>query len=472
MAPNVERDPILEAYHLWNSSGWEDCAAGCTAVTSLMRVHQMMTRRADQILAPIDLTFARYELLVRLYFREGSLPLSQLGKELQIHQTSITSLVDRLEKQGLIRRTPHPTDRRSTIAQMTPAGRVLTGKAINLLNSEFFRDLGLTGRRGAPAHRPADEDAPLLGRHREPRRLGAVRGRPGRPARRLSTPRRETLMGSTRRVIVILGAGGTLGTALSRQLAAEPDTDLVLSDLSEDALAQAPTALPPAPGPSAGEVATVPADISDFAAVENVVKHAVDRFGRLDVLISNAGVLSPNGRIHNLSTEDWERAYRVNVLGPVNGIRAAVPVMRAQRSGSIILTASVAGLTAWSHSSPYCVTKAGVIHLAKVAAVEYARDGIRVNCVCPGTFLSGMHTGLPAEAVDAIAAKHPLGLGSADDLVGAYSYLAGDASRWTTGSAIVVDGGYAALSGAASASTIARPGQPENRARHDRVRDR
>ena len=146
MAQNVERDPILEAYHLWNDQGWEDCAAGCTAVTSLMRVHQMMTRRADQILAPIDLTFARYELLVRLYFRAGSLPLTHLSKALQIHQTSITSLVDRLEKQGLIRRTPHPTDRRVTMAEMTPAGRALTAKAINLLNSEFFRDLGLSGR--------------------------------------------------------------------------------------------------------------------------------------------------------------------------------------------------------------------------------------------------------------------------------------------------------------------------------------
>jgi DNA-binding MarR family transcriptional regulator len=142
---NVGRDPILEAYHLWTDNGWEDCAAGCTAVTSLMRVHQMMTRRADQILAPIDLTFARYELLVRLYFHAGSLPLSQLGKALQIHQTSITSLVDRLEKQGLIERVPHPTDRRSTLARITPAGRALTGKAINLLNSELFRDLGLAG---------------------------------------------------------------------------------------------------------------------------------------------------------------------------------------------------------------------------------------------------------------------------------------------------------------------------------------
>src|SRR5690349_8540987 len=247
-------------------------------------------------------------------------------------------------------------------------------------------------------------------------------------------------MGSARRVIAILGAGGTLGTALSRTLAAEPETDLVLSDLSEEALAEAGTGL----AGSAGGVATVPADVSDFAQVENVVKHAVERFGRLDVLISNAGVLSPNGRIHNLSTDDWEYAFQVNVLGAVNGIRAAVPVMRAQQSGSIVLTASVSGLTAWSHAAPYCVTKAGVIQLAKVAAVEYARDGIRVNCVCPGTFRSAIHDELPEQALDAIAKRHPLGLGAADDLVGAYSYLASDASRWTTGAALVVDGGYSA----------------------------
>jgi 3-oxoacyl-[acyl-carrier protein] reductase len=248
-------------------------------------------------------------------------------------------------------------------------------------------------------------------------------------------------MDSARRVIAILGAGGTLGSALSRQFAGEPDTDLVLSDVSEAALGETVSALPSA---SAGQVETVAADVSDFAQVEGVVKRAVDRFGKLDVLISNAGVLSPNGRIHNLDIADWERAFRVNVLGPVNGIRAAVGAMRPRKSGSIILTASVAGMTAWSHSSPYCVTKAGVIELAKVAAVEYARDGIRVNCVCPGTFLSAMHKDLPAEAIEAIGAKHPLGLGAADDLVGAYSYLASEASRWTTGSAIVVDGGYAA----------------------------
>lgn len=247
-------------------------------------------------------------------------------------------------------------------------------------------------------------------------------------------------MSTNRRVVAITGAGGTLGAVLSRQFAGEPETDLVLSDISASSLDTTLNGLPT----DRGAVETLPADVGDVAAVEAVVGVAVERFGRLDVLISNAGVLSPNGRIHNLATEDWERAFRVNVLGAVNGIRAAVPIMRAQQAGSIILTASVSGLTAWSHAAPYCATKAAVIQLAKVAAVEYARDGIRVNCVCPGTFRSGIHDELPAETIDAIAAKHPLGLGTADDVVGAYSYLASDASRWTTGSAIVVDGGYAA----------------------------
>jgi len=242
------------------------------------------------------------------------------------------------------------------------------------------------------------------------------------------------------RVIAILGAGGSLGAAVSRQLAGESPAGLVLSDISASSLEATIEGM----RDSAAPTETVLADVSDPQQVEAVVQRALERFGHLDVLISNAGVLSPNGRIHNLATEDWERAFRINVMGPVNAIRAAVPAMCEQGSGSIILTASVSGLTAWSHASPYCVTKAAVIHLAKVAAVEYARDGIRVNCVCPGTFQSAMHADLPPAAMDTIAAKHPLGLGTPSDLVGAFSYLASDASRWTTGSAIVVDGGYSA----------------------------
>jgi 3-oxoacyl-[acyl-carrier protein] reductase len=247
-------------------------------------------------------------------------------------------------------------------------------------------------------------------------------------------------MTATQRVVAIIGAGGALGAAVSQQLASEPATDLMLSDVSAASLEATVAGLTA----SGGSVETMLADVSEYDQVEAVITRTVEHFGRLDVLISNAGILSPNGRIHNLRTEDWERSFRVNLLGAVNGIRAAVGVMRPQHSGSIVLTASVSGLTAWSHAAPYCATKAAVIQLAKVAAVEYARDGIRVNCVCPGTFRSAIHEGLPPDALDAVAERHPLGLGTAADLVGAYSYLASDAARWTTGSALVVDGGYSA----------------------------
>lgn len=242
------------------------------------------------------------------------------------------------------------------------------------------------------------------------------------------------------RVVAITGAGGALGTAVARRLAGEATTAVVVSDVSEEALAATTAAVEDLSVPVASRVA----DVSDPDAVDAVAALAVERFGHLDVWVSNAGILTPSGRIHNQTTADWERAFQVNVLGAVNGIRAAVGVMRPQKRGSIILTASVAGLTAWSHSGPYCATKAAVIQLAKVAAVEYAAEGIRVNCVCPGTFRSAIHAGMPDSALDAIAARHPLGLGTAEDLVGAYSFLAGDDSRWTTGAALVVDGGYAA----------------------------
>src|SRR4051812_6708502 len=101
----------------------------------------------------------------------------------------------------------------------------------------------------------------------------------------------------SRRVVAITGAGGTLGAALSSRFAGEPDTDVVLSDVSDAALDATVSALPA----KRGGVETLPADVGEIAEVEAVVALAVERFGRLDVLISNAGVLSPNGRIHNLS---------------------------------------------------------------------------------------------------------------------------------------------------------------------------
>jgi DNA-binding MarR family transcriptional regulator len=140
------RDPIQAAYDLWVGKGWEDTADGMTAVTSLLRIHQLLTARADQILAPIGLTFARYEVLVVLYFNEDAVPLSYLAQALQLHQASVTNLVDKLEKQGYLERKAHPSDRRVTLARITDAGRARTGTAIEGLSAELYARLGLTPR--------------------------------------------------------------------------------------------------------------------------------------------------------------------------------------------------------------------------------------------------------------------------------------------------------------------------------------
>jgi DNA-binding MarR family transcriptional regulator len=138
------RDPIQAAYDVWVGRGWDDTADGMTAVTSILRVHQLLTARADEILAPVELTFPRYEVLVVLYFNEDAVPLSYLATALQLHQASITNLVDKLEKQGYLERRPHPTDRRVRLAQITRTGRARTRTAIRRLNSELYSQLGLT----------------------------------------------------------------------------------------------------------------------------------------------------------------------------------------------------------------------------------------------------------------------------------------------------------------------------------------
>ena len=140
-------DPIAEATRQWQAHGWSDAAPGMAAVTSVMRVHQILLGRVEESLRPYDLTFARYELLMLLSFsRTGSMPLSRIGARLQVHPTSITNAVDRCEAQGLVRRVPHPSDRRATLAEITPAGRELAAKATDSLNREVFADVGMSRR--------------------------------------------------------------------------------------------------------------------------------------------------------------------------------------------------------------------------------------------------------------------------------------------------------------------------------------
>jgi DNA-binding MarR family transcriptional regulator len=142
--PRLPFDPVAEARRHWVERGWQDAAAGMAAVTSVMRAHQILLGRVEAVLRPMGLTFARYELLMLLWLsRGGAMPLSRIGARLQVHPTSVTSAVDRLEAQHLVERVPHPRDRRTTLASLTATGRVQVEAATAALNRAVFTDPGL-----------------------------------------------------------------------------------------------------------------------------------------------------------------------------------------------------------------------------------------------------------------------------------------------------------------------------------------
>ncbi len=148
-------DPIAEARRQWIEHGWPEAAEGMSVVTSVMRVQQLLLARIDVALAPFDLTFARYEILQLLRFsRTGALPLGKIGSRLQVHPTSASSAVDRLERQGFVRRSPHPTDGRTTLIEILPAGRAVVARATAVLNAQVFGVWPVDGPDPRPA-RPA-----------------------------------------------------------------------------------------------------------------------------------------------------------------------------------------------------------------------------------------------------------------------------------------------------------------------------
>ena len=139
MTPSLPFDPIAEAARHWREHWGAATAPPMAAVTSIMRTHQLLLARLNQVLEPHGLTFPRYEALMLLYYsRGGSLPLGKMGVRLQVHQTSVTPLIDALEEAGLLRRAPHPTDRRTTLAEITDTGRRAAAAATEDLNRVRF----------------------------------------------------------------------------------------------------------------------------------------------------------------------------------------------------------------------------------------------------------------------------------------------------------------------------------------------
>ncbi|WP_153415187.1 MarR family winged helix-turn-helix transcriptional regulator [Nocardia macrotermitis] len=141
-------DPIAEAHRQWTSHGWGEVADGMAAVTSLVRAQQIVMARVDEALRPSGLTFSRYELLALLSFsRTGALPMAVASARLQVHPTSVTNTVDRLEAAELVKRVPHPSDRRATLIEITEAGRRVVAQATEELNDSVFARPGLPPQR-------------------------------------------------------------------------------------------------------------------------------------------------------------------------------------------------------------------------------------------------------------------------------------------------------------------------------------
>lgn len=138
-------DPIAEARRQWMVHGWEEAADGMAAYSSVMRAYQLMYSRVDTALKPLGLSYARLEMLRLLTFsRDGALPMASASARLQVHPTSVTNVVDRLEKDGLVRREAHPSDGRATLVVVTAEGSALAEEATALLNDEVFEQPGFS----------------------------------------------------------------------------------------------------------------------------------------------------------------------------------------------------------------------------------------------------------------------------------------------------------------------------------------
>lgn len=249
------------------------------------------------------------------------------------------------------------------------------------------------------------------------------------------------------KVAVITGAAGALGRDTAELLLQE-GAKVALIDINEKALAAVVESLK-----AKGDVIGLVSNLSDEAQVANYVDQVIQQWGRIDVFLNNAGIIGKIAPLIDQTIEDFEAIININVRGVFLGLKHILPIMSAQKSGSIINTSSVSGLMGSSGNSLYSATKHAVVGLTKTAALEVARDSVRVNSIHPAPLDSNMmktiEESLNMENPDAvrknISSRIPLGrYGNMKEVAKLVLFLASDDSEFITGSQYRIDGGMGA----------------------------
>jgi NAD(P)-dependent dehydrogenase (short-subunit alcohol dehydrogenase family) len=245
------------------------------------------------------------------------------------------------------------------------------------------------------------------------------------------------------RVAVVTGGASGMGRAIGIRFAAE-GAAVVLADLNEKGGSEVAREIAQAGGKAVFQLT----DVTSEADVKGAIARAVKEFGRLDILVNNAGVGGALGSLEDVSVEDWDRTQAVLLRSVFLGMKHSIPELRRAGGGSIISTASVAGISGDFGPHPYSAAKAGVINLTRSAAAELAGDRIRVNVICPGgiktpMFVGGGGFGNDDATIEANMARlQPIPrAGRAEDIAAMALFLASDDSEWITGAMMVVDGG-------------------------------
>jgi NAD(P)-dependent dehydrogenase (short-subunit alcohol dehydrogenase family) len=248
------------------------------------------------------------------------------------------------------------------------------------------------------------------------------------------------------RVALVTGGGGEIGGAISRRFAAE-GAEVAVADI-EPAKAQAVARVILDGG---GRAHALAADVASEASAEAAVAETVRIFGKLTTLVNVAATVTPDGTVETLSLAQWNDAIGVNLTGAFLMCKFAVPQLRRAGGGSIVNIASQLGHLGVPLRSPYCTTKAALIHFTRILAMDHAVDGIRANTISPGFILterSSRRTGGKEQARAINGPRHLLNRpGEPDEIAAGALYLASDDAAFVTATDLLIDGGYVAFKG-------------------------